>query len=75
MADKLELSGTLSNNLKAAIASAQRLRGHAVYGDTLDFWRALLAQARSQERKSPSAEHEEVMSLIAVLQAELSEHE
>jgi hypothetical protein len=58
MANKLELSGSLWSNLRAALISAKRLRRHPVHGDTLQFWRALLAAARAQERTLPSADHE-----------------
>ena len=73
MADKLELSGSLSSNLRAALTSAKRLRGHPVHGDTLQFWRALLAFARSEGRNSASAEHEDVEQLLAELQIELAD--
>jgi hypothetical protein len=72
MIEKLELSGSLSSNLRGAVTSATRLRGHPLHADTFQFWLALLAEARAQERNLPSAEHEEVRSLMGELQTELT---
>lgn len=44
---RMELDGMLADNLQAAIQSADRLSGHPIYKDTLEFWHELLAYARS----------------------------
>ena len=70
----MELDGTLADNLRAAIASADRLSGHPVHKDTLNFWHELLAYARS--RKRLRADHyAEVSVLVGELQARLSSRE
>jgi hypothetical protein len=68
----VELSGTLAVNLRAAVTSAKRLRGHAVHIETLAFWEALLAHPRAQARASNEMDADEVESLMAELQTELS---
>lgn len=68
---RIDLDGTLADNLRAAIVSAERLSGHPVHKDTLEFWRELLAYARSRKRLRP--EHQaEVSALIGQLQSVLS---
>ena len=70
----MQLDGSLSSNLRAAVASAERLRGHPVHKDPLALWRELLAHARSSKRLTN--EHPgEVEALIAELQALLAQHE
>jgi hypothetical protein len=73
--DNLELSGTLAANLRVAVASAKRLRSHPVHSDTLEFWRALLAHCRAQERAPTSSEAEDVEALMGELQTELATRE
>jgi hypothetical protein len=43
---RMNLHGSVSDNLRAAIRSAERLRGRAVHPDTLAFWQDLLRHAR-----------------------------
>jgi hypothetical protein len=66
----VELSGSVSDNLRAAITSARRFRGHPVHRDTLKFWQDLLAYAQTYSRRASSAEPD-MPSLIAQLQEEL----
>lgn len=42
---RLKLHGTMIENLRSAVASAERLRGKPVYSDTIRFWQALLGEA------------------------------
>jgi hypothetical protein len=67
----MDLDGSLATNLRSAIASAARLRGHPVHKDTLEFWQELLAYARSRKRVA-TGNQAEVESLVAKLQSELS---
>lgn len=68
---KIDLDGKLADNLSAAIKSVDRLSGHPVHKDTLDFWRELLAYAKS--RKRLRADHQaEVSTLVGELEAGLS---
>lgn len=71
----MELSGTIAENLRAAIASARRLRKHRVHVDTLHFWTELLDYARLRLRQAKAGESDEMEPLIADLQSELAERE
>lgn len=67
----VELHGSLSRNVGAAIRSARRLRGRPVHEDTIRYWNALLDHVRWQETVSSSPE---VNQLVADLESELSGH-
>ena len=67
---RIELDGTLADNLRAAIQSADRLSGHPVHKDTLAFWHELLAYARSRKRLR-AEHHAEVATLVGELQSRL----
>jgi hypothetical protein len=43
----MDLHGSLSDNLQAALKSATRHRNVAVYSDTRDYWDRLLLYAQS----------------------------
>lgn len=65
----MRIEGSVRSNLLAAIASARRLRGRAVHGDTLEHWHGLLDHARlvcSQPCSEPCGD------LIAQLEIELN---
>jgi hypothetical protein len=47
----MELYGTLTDNLEAALLSVTRLRGQKVYPETISYWHELLDYARIE---SPS---------------------
>ena len=42
----MRIEGSIRANLLAAIASARRLRGYPVHGDTVTHWRKLIEHAR-----------------------------
>lgn len=63
------LHGSIADNLAAAIRSSRRLRGRPVHGDTIAFWRELLAKARAAE---PSDDTAQVADLAEQLEAELA---
>jgi hypothetical protein len=67
----MKLHGTLADNLNAAVRSAERLRGHPVHADTMNFWLELLSLARAQVRSG--REVEELEPLTGKLQMLLSE--
>ena len=67
---RIELDGTLADNLRAAIQSAGRLSGHPVHKDSLEFWQELLAYARSRKRLR-AEHHAEVSALVGELQTRL----
>ena len=70
----MKFQGTIAANLRAAISSAERLRGHPVHKDTLEFWRELLAEARAHKRLS-DPNRAEIEDLVAELQALVAAHE
>lgn len=64
----MRIEGTIQANLRAAIASAKRQRGHQVHIDTIDHWQRLLEYSR-QINRQPSGEF--LGDLIAALAAEM----
>lgn len=60
----MKLHGSTSDNLRSAIASAERLRGFPIHQDTLEFWHDLLAHARAEIRNSSPGELAHVESLV-----------
>lgn len=66
----MRIEGTLRSNLIAAIASARRLRGQRVHGDTLNHWHRLLDHAR-QVASQPLPEA--CGDLITQLETELNQ--
>ena len=71
----MELHGSLTENLRAALASARRLRGHRVHVDTLTYWRDLLSHARLERRHEDGPVDGVLDMLIAELQSEIAEHD
>jgi hypothetical protein len=69
----MEIHGTIEANLKAALASAQRLRGHPIYSDTLSHWQKLILEARRALRDEPVTDAETLESQIVQLEHELAE--
>jgi hypothetical protein len=69
----MDLHGTIVENLGAAVVSAERLRGHAVYQETLQFWRDLVAHARAEKRTGSSDDTGLRDDLVAKLEVELSD--
>src|SRR3546814_7784111 len=64
----LKVHGNIIDDLRAAIASAERLRGYPVHQDTLQFWRELLTQARAEKRHANPADVETLDRRIGELQ-------
>jgi len=50
--DKVELSGTVVQNLRRAIDSARRHEGRPVYRETIDYWSLLVTHARDSQTRS-----------------------
>jgi hypothetical protein len=69
----VELHGTIIENLRMAISSAERLRGRAVYKDTLAYWHDLLHEARRARSLAGEADGAHIERLIAQLELELAE--
>ena len=65
----MKIEGSLRANLLAAIASARRLRGQPIHGDTIDYWRRLLEYGR---RNNAQPLCEPSVDLVAQLEEELA---
>jgi microcystin degradation protein MlrC len=67
----MDLHGTLSENLRAAMKSVLKYRGKPVHSDTLGYWEELVSHGRKAIRQgNPSPE---VSELVRRLGIELSE--
>jgi hypothetical protein len=64
----MRIEGSVRANLLAAVASARRLRGQRVHGDTIAYWRQLLDYAR---KASTQPQPESFGDLMAELETEL----
>lgn len=71
----MELSGTIAENLRAAIASAKRFRGQRVHSDTFEFWAELLAAARRKLNRPGAKPDREVEQLVQLLGNELADRD
>lgn len=69
----MDLHGTITENLRAAIASAERLQGHPVYQQTLDYWRELIREARHRRDRVSKTDLPALDMLIARLETKLAE--
>lgn len=69
----MELSGSLDDNLRFALQSAKRFRGHPVHADTLQFWSGLLQLARRARTERDPSELAKLDALIRDLGNELAE--
>jgi hypothetical protein len=69
----MELHGDIVENLRYAVQSAVRLRGHRVHVDTLIFWGDLLTFARRDDRHSDADRGLMLEGLIEKLESEIAE--
>jgi hypothetical protein len=69
----MELHGTLRDNLKAALSSVRRLRGHPVHADTVQHWSELLHHTRRQLAGENCQDREQVEALALELQVAIVE--
>jgi hypothetical protein len=67
----MEIHGSLSENLGAALRSMRRLRGHSVHSDTIEYWYSLIAHARGQVRSGRASA--EAGKMLEVVTLELAE--
>ncbi len=70
---RLRIEGSLADNLRGAIQSAQRLQNHPVHSDTVAYWRALLTDARQALREGGSGELQSLKDLVVTLEALFAE--
>ena len=69
----VELHGTLTENLKAALRSARKLRGQRVHADTLQFWSELVGLARSKRAGLLNLDWPAISSLADQLESSIQE--
>ena len=67
---RMELHGSIENNLASAVQSARRLRGLPVHTDTIGHWTDLLHHARQELRESST---EPIQLLLLELEKELAD--
>ena len=71
----MDLHGSLSDNLSAALRSMRRLRGHAAHQDTVDYWYRLIGHAQKLARGGmASPEAAKILSEVSLESAERLEH-
>lgn len=68
----MNLHGTLTDNLKAAVDSSKRLEGHPVHLDTVKFWTDLLQHARTLKAEG-HVDASAIDSLLAELDLAVAE--
>jgi hypothetical protein len=68
----MNLHGSLEENLRAAVRSARRLRGHHVHADTLKHWGDLLQFARRDRPPGYPQQGHVLGRLIVDLETEIS---
>lgn len=69
----MELHGTLAYNLRLALDSSRRLRGHPVHRDTLAFWSDLIGEARASRAAGDAGHDTGIDRLIAELETAIAE--
>lgn len=67
----MQLHGSTEANLAAAIRSANRLRGRAIYRDTVAFWAELVLHARRELSCSDALPSNSLARLVAELEVEI----
>jgi hypothetical protein len=68
----MKLHGTIIENLRSAVASAERLRGRPVYSDTIQFWRCLLDEAGRTDETVSAGDAPAREALMARLAQEIA---
>ncbi len=68
----MEVHGSIAQNLRAAVESSRRLRGHPIHRDTLQFWSGLIAEARSRRAAGEDLDDPTVDEAIAELEVVLA---
>jgi hypothetical protein len=68
---EMQLHGSTEANLTAAIRSANRLRGRAIYRETVAFWAELVLHARHELSCSDASDSDSLARLVAELELEI----
>ena len=58
----MQIEGSIRANLLAAVASARRLNGRPVHGDTIAYWRQLLDYARKVSSQPQAERFDDAMA-------------
>jgi hypothetical protein len=68
----MQIHGSIAQNLRGALESSRRLKGHPIHRDTLRFWSDLIREARARRA---AGEHlgEEIEQAIAELEVVLAQ--
>jgi hypothetical protein len=64
----MELHGSITQNLQAAVESSRRLKGHPIHRDTLAFWSDLIREARARRYAGERINDREAEEAIAELE-------
>lgn len=67
----MELHGSITQNLLAAIESSRRLKGHPIHRDTLAFWSDLIRETRARRSAGEGIDDREAEEAIAELESVL----
>ena len=68
---EMQLHGSTEANLTAAIRSANRLRGRAIYRETIAFWAELVLHARRELSCGDVTASNSLARLVAELELEI----
>ena len=71
----MKLHGSVEANLTAAIHSARRLRGRAVYPETISHWARVIEHARREPLASDEDADPVLVGLISDLETEIAERQ
>ncbi len=69
----METDNAIFENLRLAVQSSQRLKGHPINRDTLRLWSCLVREARSRRSREPLFDPAEFDRLIAQLDIVVAE--
>jgi len=69
----MKLHGDIIENLRYAVQSAVRLRGHRIHSDTLTFWAEMLTYARQESQRSDADRRLMLDGLIEKLESEIAD--
>jgi hypothetical protein len=72
---RMELHGTIEQNVISALRSAKRLRGQSVHRETVEHWEHVLARAEFDLSSRPSSEQRDLGGLVSELRMELASRE
>lgn len=69
----MEINGTINENMRLAVQSARRLKGHPISRDIVRFWSDLLREARARRSREQPSDQIELDQLIAELEIVLAD--